>query len=74
MFFMFCMIHNKVDFVFSVPTAAKSPMKMLYIYADCRAKESSLQNGVSETVKSLMCLEEHLCAFSAGTSALGAAF
>lgn len=33
--------------VSSVPRAAKLPMKMLYIYAGCRAMESSLQNGVS---------------------------
>lgn len=34
-------------FVFSVPRAAKLPMEMLYIYAGCRATESSLQNEVS---------------------------
>lgn len=47
--------------MFSVPRAAKSPMKMLYIYAGCRAMESSLQDGVS------IFSVRNICAISAGT-------
>lgn len=48
-------------------------MKMLYIYAGCRAMESSLQGGQSTfSVNSKkfggVCLEEGLCGICADTS------
>lgn len=45
MFFMFWLT-TELTFWFSVPRAAKLPMEMLYVYAGCRAMESSLQNRV----------------------------
>lgn len=73
---MFCVIHNNINnCVLSAKSySTKSPMEMLYIYAGCRATESSLQSGVSifscETV--MVCLKEHVCAISAGNSAFEA--